>query len=68
MKLLYVIIMLSLSGCLYQTVDAHDIEQSSEACKDHKGIRQISANWAGEERAYCNDNYATYINRYKKND
>lgn len=65
MKLIYTIILLSLSGCFYQSVDSHDIKQAHEACKDHEGIYKINADWVGSEIVYCADNFYTRINWYK---
>lgn len=42
-----------LSGCLYQSVDAYDINMARWYCQDKGGVRSISSAFYGTVEATC---------------
>lgn len=54
MKSIVIIIVLFLSGCMYQTVDDNDWRLGTEFCKSKNSeIYKIEANFLGSERYTC---------------
>ena len=50
-----VLILISITGCTYQTTDQTDILKAETVCKNHLGIKHIKVYFGGTERAYCID-------------
>ena len=55
MKLLLIAAIISLSGCLWQTVDNVEIKKAQDFCDCHKGLYKITEIWAGKTLIECSD-------------
>ena len=52
-KLITITLVLSLTGCLYQSVGQADIEAANKICKDKGGIFEVTEYFAGKTTATC---------------
>lgn len=50
-----VLISITTSGCLYQSVSKSDIDNAEIICKSHGGVVNIDASWTGHEDVTCVD-------------
>lgn len=56
------LVVLSLSGCFYQTVDITDIKKATQQCEGRGGIKLISSSWVGREVVDCVDGFSQDVN------
>lgn len=62
MKRLAVILVLALSGCMYQSVNQNDIQTAINACGSLENIESIDANFLGIEDALCTNRKVIRLN------
>jgi len=46
---------ISLSGCVYQSVDHHDIQRATKVCGSIENVANIAADFIGQEFVMCYD-------------
>ena len=75
-KLIVLLSVLSLSGCLYQSVHPVDIKSAESFCADKGGVHHIESFWQGKVEIFCKNHYGsnkgnygidvsrTYVDRY----
>lgn len=54
---------LTLSGCLYQTVNLNDMQTAIKACDSFEQIVEIEASWIGTEHVRCIDRTRHILNQ-----
>lgn len=47
-------LLLSLSGCLYQSVNSYDLDRATKVCEGYEVV-EITANFVGVETTTCSD-------------
>lgn len=63
MKLILIpILSMSLSGCLYQTVNKNDLDTAIKACGGLENVSEVTSSWIGNETVICTNRREIYLN------
>lgn len=58
------ILLLSLTGCFFQTVDKSEIDLAEEACANNGGVEIILELFNGSTSIYCHNGFSVYEKDY----
>jgi len=58
LKLLSAVLLVSVSGCMFQDVDAEDIAIAEKVCSNNGGVKHIMAIFDGVEDVVCRNGAA----------
>lgn len=62
---LMLVAMLSLPGCIYQTINTFDIFRATQLCSGIENVVEIHSNFVGVEHVICKDGKYLRLSEYK---